>query len=574
MTSMDKQHDHSRSDENLDRLLELGEPAPRMPENLKTRIRSRLAEVGQESGKKKIRPGHWTVWPLAATAALVFLLIVFWNDNSPSTIAWADVQEQLNQVHTMTFKAYTRISETTGMRITEINKVYHKDPGLTRTEEYAPDAGPGSVKEESKQIIITRRQPGNSEVMRLYPGSSRAERYTKIFLASGPEPPSQPSMDLASVNWKMMKEITENKTRRIGNRVINDIPAAGFEFEIPDWAYVNPGTQVRAQLWAGGDNRVPLLIEVEYQTPEGQNVYTEISDIQWNVPLDKSLFDLAVPEGWSLSRTHIESAEYTDAGLAPGIILQIGPDGQEPLAATGDVAGVVRGEQITHPRKGISREIHITIELKPEAMQRLRDYIDAYPEELIVVDFNGQIKVAANLYWASLSQLSFNLSLLNLSLAELEAGYFTTSIEREEPLTADFSSAGLSGDEAQTFEFELRLASMEEVEGWESVPGPAPMKPTIWISPQAILTNADVAQASPQLTGEGFNVGILLTEEGALKLARLTKSQIGEFVAIMLDGRVTAVPKIMAEITGGRALVHGNFTEDEARLIAQGITAR
>ena len=66
-------------------------------------------------------------------------------------------------------------------------------------------------------------------------------------------------------------------------------------------------------------------------------------------------------------------------------------------------------------------------------------------------------------------------------------------------------------------------------------------------------------------------VGFMLTEEGSLKLARLTKSHIGENVAIMLDGRVMSAPKIMAEITGGRAIINGNFTEAEAGALAKGI---
>ncbi len=63
----------------------------------------------------------------------------------------------------------------------------------------------------------------------------------------------------------------------------------------------------------------------------------------------------------------------------------------------------------------------------------------------------------------------------------------------------------------------------------------------------------------------GF-VGFLLTEEGALKLAPLTKSHIGEFVAVMIDGRVRSTPKIIGEITGGRAFIAGNMNEDQARL--------
>ena len=74
--------------------------------------------------------------------------------------------------------------------------------------------------------------------------------------------------------------------------------------------------------------------------------------------------------------------------------------------------------------------VRITVELKPEAMQRLRDYARANPDELIVVDFNRQIKVVATLKEAGPSQLSFDLTLLDLPLAQLEAIYFTTTIER------------------------------------------------------------------------------------------------------------------------------------------------
>jgi preprotein translocase subunit SecD len=140
--------------------------------------------------------------------------------------------------------------------------------------------------------------------------------------------------------------------------------------------------------------------------------------------------------------------------------------------------------------------------------------------------------------------------------------------------TAALSAAGLYDDQARKFRFELRLASHEKVEGWESVPGPEPTKTTIWISPEAALTNVDVAKAWPQPNDNGFRVGLQFTEEGALKLARLTKLHTGEFVAVMLDGRVCSVPKIIGEITGGRAVIEGKFTEEEAGAFAAGITVR
>jgi preprotein translocase subunit SecD len=137
----------------------------------------------------------------------------------------------------------------------------------------------------------------------------------------------------------------------------------------------------------------------------------------------------------------------------------------------------------------------------------------------------------------------------------------------------------LSGDQAWKpryepgkITFELRLASHEKVEGWERVLGPEPQLTPLWISPEVALTNVDIARAYADRTSDGKPcVGFLLTENGALKLARLTKSHIGEFLAIMLDGRVDSVPKIMDEITGGRATISGNFTEEEAALLAKGI---
>ena len=135
--------------------------------------------------------------------------------------------------------------------------------------------------------------------------------------------------------------------------------------------------------------------------------------------------------------------------------------------------------------------------------------------------------------------------------------------------TTALTAAGLS--QTGKPKFEARLASHEKVEGWQSVPGPGPEKVPVWISPEVALTNRDVARAYPGIYESKPCVGIILTEEGALKLARLTKSHIGENVAIILDGRIQSVPKIMDEITGGRAMILGNFTEEETRSIANGI---
>lgn len=135
---------------------------------------------------------------------------------------------------------------------------------------------------------------------------------------------------------------------------------------------------------------------------------------------------------------------------------------------------------------------------------------------------------------------------------------------------AALTAAVLTEEEVKTIAFEARLASFEEVDGWERFSGPKPGQ-TLWISPETILTNAEVSKAWYEARGDEHTIGILLTEEGALNLARATKAHPGEPMALMIDGRVTAAPRIMAPILGGRASINGNFTEEEAKSIAAGI---
>lgn len=135
-------------------------------------------------------------------------------------------------------------------------------------------------------------------------------------------------------------------------------------------------------------------------------------------------------------------------------------------------------------------------------------------------------------------------------------------------------AAEMPGNQAKTCRLEIRMASLEAMEGWESLSGLGGPGQAIWISPEAALTNTDVAEASVREMSHGFILELLFAQDAALKFARLTKSHIGEPLAIMIDGRVVAAPRIMEEITGGRAIINGNFTEEEATSIAEGIMIR
>lgn len=63
-------------------------------------------------------------------------------------------------------------------------------------------------------------------------------------------------------------------------------------------------------------------------------------------------------------------------------------------------------------------------------------------------------------------------------------------------------------------------------------------------------------------------VSISLNDEGTALFAAITKRDIGKRVAIYLDGIPITVPTVQSEISNGQAVITGNFTPDEAKLLA------
>jgi hypothetical protein len=124
----------------------------------------------------------------------------------------------------------------------------------------------------------------------------------------------------------------------------------------------------------------------------------------------------------------------------------------------------------------------------------------------------------------------------------------------------------VAAEAAPEIKLEIRLASHEPVEGWVELRAPRGDRP-VYLAPEITIANKDIAQAWLERSGPEMGVGVLMTDDGALALARLTRNHVGELVAFVIDGRVVSVPRIAGEISR-RALILGNFTEEEAKAIA------
>ena len=83
------------------------------------------------------------------------------------------------------------------------------------------------------------------------------------------------------------------------------------------------------------------------------------------------------------------------------------------------------------------------------------------------------------------------------------------------------------------------------------------------------LTGKDLKTAQEQIENGHQNVlAIEFTDEGADKFADLTAANVGHKIAILLDGEVLTAPVVNEPITGGKAVITGSRTLEEAKNLA------
>lgn len=84
------------------------------------------------------------------------------------------------------------------------------------------------------------------------------------------------------------------------------------------------------------------------------------------------------------------------------------------------------------------------------------------------------------------------------------------------------------------------------------------------------LTGKDLKKASPVFdnnTGQPI-VQLLFTGDGAKKFEQITKKNIGRQLAIFLDNELLMAPTVQTAITGGQAVITGQFTSEQTKQLS------
>jgi len=127
--------------------------------------------------------------------------------------------------------------------------------------------------------------------------------------------------------------------------------------------------------------------------------------------------------------------------------------------------------------------------------------------------------------------------------------------------------------EMQKVKVEFRLAEAEPAEGLTEMTLSTSGQ-RFYLHDEVAMSNYDIHIALP-LVWEGKSVvELTFTEAGKVRFAMLTEENVGKRIGILVDGELVSAPIVRAPISEGKAIIDGDFSEEEAHEIAAGIMRR
>lgn len=159
-----------------------------------------------------------------------------------------------------------------------------------------------------------------------------------------------------------------------------------------------------------------------------------------------------------------------------------------------------------------------------------------------------------------------------------DASRVANSAAKFPPITQSTSkeSPGREAGTAKPSTFEMRPvvdAERMTLVHSNAVSGQVELEP-IFVQKNVLLDGTVVQSAKVSKDSQGHvQIDVLFTDAGREKFAEISRRNIHKRLAIIVDGRPLSAPVIKTEISGGRAVISGNFSDQEAQALADKINA-
>jgi outer membrane lipoprotein-sorting protein len=193
-------------------------------------------------------------------AAGLFSVVFFRTNNAASALAFADVQEKIKQVKSITCKQTKKVKGQPD----EVERLYLLGSDFVRMERANGEYNVLDLK-EGTQIVV-----------------SPQEKKAMIFHS----PPRLP------VNlYDILRNVPKEATKKLPERDIDGVKAPGFV--VP---FSNEFGKIEFTVWVDPKTQLPLRFEAD----DGPDRQIIISDFVYDQPLDPALFSMKPPEGFQV----------------------------------------------------------------------------------------------------------------------------------------------------------------------------------------------------------------------------------------------------------------------------------
>jgi outer membrane lipoprotein-sorting protein len=224
----------------------------------------------------------------AVLAAILAPTSWFVFGTGPS-VAFAAVAEAMTNVRSVTWKTTTIIKEP-GNKTSQIKEVTtYLAPSLSRMEHDSSDGG--------KSITIVDGEQKKAIYLDVTAKTARIQQWNPDTKDPPPENPSLNEFQQLQKLFTDARNGKGEKIERLDSRTIDGRDAQGFRLRIRE-------TEVR--IWADSKTLLPIRVESKTLVPQmSSEVTSEMTDFQVGVDLDKSLFSLDVPTGYTIEKQAI-----------------------------------------------------------------------------------------------------------------------------------------------------------------------------------------------------------------------------------------------------------------------------
>ncbi|MGH8653652.1 MAG: serine hydrolase [Gammaproteobacteria bacterium] len=113
---------------------------------------------------------------------------------------------------------------------------------------------------------------------------------------------------------------------------------------------------------------------------------------------------------------------------------------------------------------------------------------------------------------------------------------------------------------------ELRLVHTGPGPGLSEMAFPGSSQP-VFLSNIPVIRNADIAYAEVTTESNAPAVAITFTKSSAIKFCDITSANIDKPMGVLVDGKLVNVATIRERFCGGKAIITGNFSVEEAKRI-------